>query len=81
MALDERLPVHRTCSGCKYPKQKVCLQFDTVLSGQTFRLQNLLVGWHLKAIRHCNNLLPPVIISDFKTCLFPYFSKITTLLI
>ena len=55
--------------------QKVCLPFDGVLSGGTFRLQNLLAGWHLKAMPHFNNILPIVIIAYLRTCRFSGFSK------
>jgi hypothetical protein len=46
-----------------------------VLSGEIFRLQNLLAGWHLKAMPHFNNLLPTVIITCLRTCRLPCFSK------
>jgi hypothetical protein len=46
-----------------------------VLSGGTFQLQNLLAGWHLKAMPHFNNLLPTVIIAYLRTYRFSGFSK------
>jgi hypothetical protein len=46
-----------------------------VLSGGTFRLQNLLAGWHLKAMPYFKNLFPIVIIAYLRTCRFSGFSK------